>query len=194
MGLDGRTVNKQTNSERSPHTEKDLGMETMKVILQSILSFIWNRKAVILDGRGFPIGNPEGPLPASQATHPLTPRLGSHVTCPKDVVSWPCGPRPCPEVPLSHSRLYPLKGSSTLAGQVATQEWMISNCWSPQIPEVRQTVKSKLPEGKGLHRKYRNKGLHHSMSHSFDIFHFYVTCAFQRLNFPAPPRCPHLLE
>lgn len=101
-------------------------------------------------------------------------------------MSW-SAPQPLKAIP-SERKL------KALAGQVATQEWMISNCWGPQIPEVRQTVKSKLPEGKGLHRKYRNKGLHHFMSHSFDIFHFYVTCAFQRLNFPAPPRCPHPLE
>lgn len=40
VGLDGRTVNKQKRSECCPHTEKDCGMGTMKVILPSILSFI----------------------------------------------------------------------------------------------------------------------------------------------------------
>ena len=70
-----------------------------------------------------PIGNPEGPLPGSQATYPLTPRLGSHVTCPKDVVSRPCVPGPCPEVPLRQPRLHALKGSSGPGKRTAaTQE------------------------------------------------------------------------
>jgi hypothetical protein len=59
-----------------------LGMGTMKVILPSILSFIWNKKAVILDGKAWSHWKPWRPFTREPATHPLTPKLSPHVICP----------------------------------------------------------------------------------------------------------------
>ena len=52
------------------------------------------------------------------------------------------------------------------------EEWPSSKSLRPPKSWLGRRFKSKLPEGKGLHRKYRNKGLHHSMGHHFLIFHF----------------------
>lgn len=113
----------------------------------------------------------QGPLPESQATHPLTPRLGPWVTCPKAVVSQPCVPGPCSEVPLRQPGLYTLQGSPDPGKRAACYPGTIS-----RVTEVSKFLKLSsqinASRKKMLHRKHRNKGLYHSMSHPTFFFSF----------------------
>jgi hypothetical protein len=106
VGRDGRTENKQTNSESSPHTERGLGMGTMKAILPSILSFIWSTRAVALDGQRTA---PQETLETlfEEASHtPTHAQAKSLCHLPKDKVIRPCIPGPCPEAALKQRELY----------------------------------------------------------------------------------------
>lgn len=95
--------------------------------------------------------------------------LDPYVTCPKNVLSRLCVPGLCPQVPLKQPRLYAFNGSWGPGKREACYPGVMI---FSQITEVYKflklgTVKPKLPELKGLHRKYRNKGLYHSVSYSF---------------------------
>lgn len=59
------------------HTQKDLRMETIKVILQSILSFIWNRRVVALEGKARPYRKPWRPSTRQPGHTPTHTQSGS---------------------------------------------------------------------------------------------------------------------
>lgn len=74
-------------------------------------------------------------------------------------------------MPLKQPRLYAFKGNWGPGKRAACYPGVMI---FTQVTDVCKflklsTVKSKLPEDKSLHRKYRNKGLYHSMSYSFQF-------------------------